>query len=382
MFKRISRLELEIANSNHYRIINDQNIILTKQNILYSINPETNQELAQLEFEKEIQELIPIDSNELIIFMGKKSKRLDFASWRKIDDSEFEKYRVSPIKPYNNLVFVRIPDEIDNDKEYRGLYSLEQRHIIWQSDLVHNPIILGGSLFSNNFVDGKVERFDLQTGNLLWSQSVVEPGRHTEIGLGSKRIIHEGEVDNFLGVYKNILWLVLKNGLLLGLDVESGRILHEIKEPSVFPDTFQLIKSQELNFFYSAFSMLDAENGKIFKLFQSNSSGAPVFYHEIDLESAELQLKIEQISFANPDSFYMAGGAIGFRWPFDSDYIYLCNYRDYQIALFDRRTKKIEWVHEMEVDEKNKSFIIKMKVQGNRWYILDYSKTLYVYERV
>ena len=216
-----------------------------------------------------------------------------------------------------------------------------------------------------------------ENSHSLWSLSVADLGRHY---FKSEKRWEKGEVDKFLGIYKMVLWVLLKNGLIIGLDIETGKIVHEIKEPVEYPLAYTLL-DKELNNFYGKPSMLDSVKGKIIGIAQSGIAGSFPSYYEIDLDIPIVQLKIMQRPNDDFQGFHADGGAIGYAWPFDNDYIYLCNYRDYKLALFNRMAKQIDWVHQMEVDPAKKTFIIKMEVHGNRWYVLDNSKTLYVYER-
>jgi outer membrane protein assembly factor BamB len=376
MYFFVNKLELKIVNGELFKINNNESVLAAIGDKLYNINIRSGQKILIHNFEREIQDLIQSNSDELIVFMGKKSKRFSLSDLKQIDDSEFEKYRISPIPAIGENVFVRIQNDGDSSVNYRGLYSIKEKMLLWKSKNLNNPVAIGEYIFSNSFT--RIERFDFSTGELLWSRSVEEAGKYY---FKPDKKWNEGEVERFLGVYKELLWVVLKNGLLIGLDVGTGRIVHQIKEPVTYPKSYKLFGDEYPNQYYCEPCLLDKSNGKVIGLTQSNSHESNIMYYEINLSSENYGLEIAELNASKFGNSHIEGGAIGYSWPFDNEYIYVCNYRDYKIALFSRNTKNIEWVHEIEVDSSKKSFIIKMEIQGNRWYILDNSKTLFVYER-
>ncbi len=369
MFKCINTLAANFVG----RFLIDDNFLYLKNNsTLTKLDISNGQIIKSLNVGEEIDSIINA-GNEIIVYFSSKSKRLTKVPFSLINDKEYELLHPYHQPPYNNLQLILVGDDVL--ERNCGLFNLQTKEILWVNGRIFNPIILTGCLLSDSV--SKIERFDLLTGELLWSQLVSEIGRHY---LKFDKRWEKGEVDKFLGIYKMVLWVLLKNGLIIGLDIETGKIVHEIKEPVEYPLAYTLF-DKELNNFYGKPCMLDSVKGKIIGIAQSGIAGSFPSYYEIDLDIPIVQLKIMQRPNDDFQGFHADGGAIGYAWPFDNDYIYLCNYRDYKLALFNRMAKQIDWVHQMEVDPAKKTFIIKMEVHGNRWYVLDNSKTLYVYER-
>ena len=378
MFSFIKKIELGIANKEHFKIKNNESVVVSIGTRLSRVDLFTDNKILIHDFEREIQELIPLNSNELIIFMGKKSKLLNLRDWRMIKDDEFEKRRISPITPTNGKTFIRIQDDVNPDITRRGFYDIKEKKILWESEILNNPILINDSIFSNSIT--KIERFDFRTGELLWSRPINETGKY--FSKPDKKWI-EGEVDKFLGIHKELLWVCLGNGLLIGMDVKSGAVIHQVGGPKQYPAELHMMEeTRAQNFFYNHYSIFDNENGKIIRLWHAGYSNADFDWNfEVDLNVQEPNLTISNVENTTGQPFIIDGNPCPV-WPFDDKYIYVCNYRDYKMALFNRKTKKIEWVHEMEVEPSKRSFIIKMEVYGNRWYILDNSKTLFIYEKL
>lgn len=90
----------------------------------------------------------------------------------------------------------------------------------------------------------------------------------------------------------------------------------------------------------------------------------------------EPKLLIEPVAnTSGDDSFKIQSGRLP-TFPFDDDFIYACNYQESKIALFNRKTKTIEWVQPL--DTQNGAIIIDMKVDGSRWMIWDYGNNLHI----
>lgn len=380
MFILEGHFELGIINRELYKIINNEWAVTAKGTCLSRISLLNFKRDSAIEFDREIQELLFGDLEELIVFMGKKSKRLNLVNWTKIEDGEFEKYRISPMSIFGGNIFVRLEGEVKPGLRTRGLYNVYEKRILWKSEAINNPVIMNGLIFSNSI--NKVERFDLETGEMLWSQSVLKLGSYYVDKLEFNRKVHEGEVDCLLGIYKKVLWILLNNGMLLGLDIETGDIVDKVGAPKQYPaELFMMEETRESNFYYNHQSIFDSKQGKIIRLWHAGNSDANyAWYFEVDLNSTMPELAISKVDNITNRPFTIDGNPCPL-WPFDDDYMYVCNYRDYKLALFNRKTKKIDWIHQMEADSVKKSFIIKMEVRENYWYVLDNSKTLYVYKR-
>ena len=371
MFQKVNQIAL--SPSGKY-LINVNSILIADQSNLYCLDIISGQEKGILKFDKEIQELIDY-GKEVIVFMGKKSSRVNVEEWHIITDPQFDAFRLRPRSPFENKILVRLPGK-DEISTVNGLYDIAIKKLLWTNDQLTNPLIISGHLFSYN--DSEMRYHRLETSENIWKLSVKELGRHYFI---ADKEWKDGKLKELLGIHNDILWVLLYNASIIGIAMETGSSLYEIKGPSSVPSKFGKLEDKGYNFWYNYNSLLDEQQGKIIALLYSGYSTEQFnCYYEIDLNSSHPQLVVSEIKNITDIPFKIDGNPCPI-WPFDDEYVYLCNYRDYKLALFNRKTKQIDWVHQMEIDSVNRSFIIKMKVQGTRWYVLDNSKTLHVYEK-
>ncbi|MBX3254497.1 MAG: PQQ-like beta-propeller repeat protein [Chitinophagaceae bacterium] len=313
---------------------------------------------------------------EVIAFYSSTGSRIDRNTFSKIEDDDFESMRFQQVSPVRDMLLGR--KYVDDD--YRGtfLYNIKDSKQVWLSKLPINPIILDDYCFSSN--TDKVERIDIETGAIIWTQSISKIGSYY-IPFG--KATREGEVRRFLGVYKDVLWVELTNGVLLGYDVMNGNLKHELRGcPKYNEDMFIVIENAEKNnTFITKNCLFDKHNGKIILLtaYSSTHGGNPAnCYCEVDLNSEKPALTIEPVLTIGEEGFVVQGGASPV-FPFDEDYIYTCDFQESKIGLFNRKTKEIEWVHKLDTEKG--AIITKMEVVNTNWFVLDYSKKLHVFER-
>ncbi|MBY0349152.1 MAG: hypothetical protein K2W79_12905 [Hydrotalea flava] len=362
------------ASYRQHLLIDKEYLYLAKETELFKI------ELTSGLVSESITLLDKIDSlannnEEVIVYFSSKSKRIKKNGLVPIDDFEYEELIPYQINPSGNLFLISIGEDIFNRQ--CGGYDIKEKKTLWINGNISNPIVLRGHFFT--YINDKIQRFDLNTGILIWTCLIQELGKYYN---KIENKWHDGEVYSFLGIYNGFLWVCLNNGLLIGIDISTGSIMQKVGVPNQYPPELHMLdETIQQNFFYNHYSIFDEKNGKIIRLWHagySNESFNWIF--ETDLNTNKPELTISKVKNTTGIPFVIDGNPCPI-WPFDDEFIYVCNYRDYKIALFNRKTKQIEWVHEIEVEPPKRSFIIKMEVQGNRWYILDNSKTLYVYER-
>jgi hypothetical protein len=370
MFKLIKKIPV---GYRQHLAIDELYLYLAKENELTKVEL-TSESVCQNVILHEKIDSLTQTNDDIIVYFSSKSKRIKKDGLMPIDDAGYDDLIPYQLIPFDNLQLILVGEDIF-DRQC-GVYDIEEKKILWVNGNVGNPIILNGNLFAN--LDNKVERFDLNTGSLIWSRLIQEHGKYDN---RREMKSHDGEVDNFLGIYNGAVWICLKNGLLIGLDIVTGSVLHQVGAPQKYPPELYMLKETiEQNFFYNHQSVFDEKNGKIIRVWHAGYSEAHFDWSfEVDLNKPEPEVVIEKIENTTGALFSIDGGPSPI-FPFDDEFIYTCNFRDRKIALFNRDSKKIEWVH--EIGEGEGSFITKMEVKNNRWYIQDYSQTLRVYERV
>ena len=70
-----------------------------------------------------------------------------------------------------------------------------------------------------------------------------------------------------------------------------------------------------------------------------------------------------------------------YSFPIDEQFIYFCDDRQGKIGVFDRDKKEVVWSYELDMERDGIAQILEMKYADNRWYVLDRSDTLHIFER-
>ena len=340
MFKYIN--QHHILSSNNY-VVSEDILYFSENGIVFQKDIVNNIILKELNAKDKIYLLLN-NETEILVFFSSKGKRILKETFTLINDANYDELVSYQQIPFNNLQFILVGEDILETK--CGLYDISQKKILWVRENPINPIIVSGYFFSNLFE--KIERRDLQTGNLIWSFSVIELGRHY---LKLEKKMGESAIDIILGIYKEVLWLCLKNGLLLGIDINTGKILHQVGAPIQYPSELNMMEDTRAdNLFYNRYSFLDKKNGKIIRLWHAGYNDNDFdWYFETDLNQPNPQLVISKVENATQMPFVIDGNPCPI-WPFDDEYIYVCNYRDCILALFGRNKKRIEWVVQMEME--------------------------------
>lgn len=178
----------------------------------------------------------------------------------------------------------------------------------------------------------------------------------------------QAEVIKFLGGYKNELWLILNNGALLALNIETGKETRYIKEGKMIigESDFEDFKG---NFGYD--TILDKENGLIFNL-------SRYFYIEFNLNSNKEYFN----SYSFKESSINHKLNLNYIGGYDTESIFAYEGSDNNcFAVFSRQKKEIVLSKEIK-EVKNKFPAIRdMKYAAGKIYVLDHNNTLHLFNK-
>lgn len=212
----------------------------------------------------------------------------------------------------------------------------------------------------------------------LWKYTIPE-NQYDWYNLGSVYISErsvpiKAEIKRILGVYNEVVWIALNSGRLLGLDIYTGNLQHDLAVPTNFFAYF----SEEFNQFDSAAdSLLDEKRGVIFGL-------GLTYYWEVNLVNPESEYILHDIS-EQRNKKLIGGGGIAqelvwkdeeiffYEWSFAQDPSY--------VGIFNRNTRVITWTSRELGDEGIFKGVKKVDYCDNRLYVLDGAKTLHIFER-
>lgn len=184
----------------------------------------------------------------------------------------------------------------------------------------------------------------------------------------------EDNIQNYIGLFENVLWVGLSSGRLLAIDIENGSRKHQIGfNESDFPNfSFEIKEKDYLPF--GELMQLDEDAGEIIGLRDKYLIKIDLGQLEprrryLDVGQSMIEHKISS-SYRN-DSF-----------PIDEQFIYFCDDRQGKIGVLDRNKKEVVWSYELEMKRDGIGQILEMKYCNKRWYVLDRNETLHIFERI
>ena len=252
----------------------------------------------------------------------------------------------------------------------KNLYDLNERYEILTSSTIY--LIDSNKFYKKNFDLNLIEAYMFPSSKKLWQLELSNLGKFKTEFAGEK----EYEVKQFVGVFKDILWVFLNSQQFIGLNIHSGTIIHLLKgvkkenfigqtEVPVYDDTY---------LFYESNYILDDKTGKIIAI-------AIDLFYEIDLNNELPTIKSYGLlkQYKNK-GFYNQG--ISNKLILIDNNLYFHNHNDLKFAIFDIDTKQIIYVSEKLTNDQTKRREIKdLQVANNKVYVLDSTGDLHIFEK-
>lgn len=258
---------------------------------------------------------------------------------------------VSYINKENGYLYVKVNDLFVKTHIKKNLYHYHNYY-----NLLENSIICYNLLFP---IENILWQYDLST-KYNWQQKADY--------IDDPDVEKQAEVIKFLGVYKNELWLVLNNGALLALDIETGTESRYIKEGKMIVGESDY---EDFKGYFGYDTVIDEENGLIFNLSRH-------FYIEYNLKSENTYF--DSYSFKESSQKHKLN--LNYVGGFDEEYIYSYEGSDNnRFAIFSREKKEIIWSSEIEEVKGKFPAIRDLQYGAGKIYVLDHDNTLHIFER-
>jgi outer membrane protein assembly factor BamB len=173
------------------------------------------------------------------------------------------------------------------------------------------------------------------------------------------------EINKFIGVAENKLWVALNHHTIIALDVETGRLLHQIHDIPDFrcewlPSAIPLSEA----------TMFDEKENKLIGFmwefyWEINPADGAITLWDLTTELLPQKLRSDLSHFVLTDG-----------------HIYFASHNDSKLGALNRNTKKIDWQYAFEKDEKGLEPRI-MNIQGNDKMLgaLSSKGNLYLFEK-
>ena len=251
--------------------------------------------------------------------------------------------------------------------------------------LMYNDLeLLRGKILSSYIFDdllffekeSKIQTINFLSGQFLWEFSLSSLGKGKDYNTDEE---FDYEVEQFVGIYNNILWVYIERGGFIGLDIQTGELKHRIlgiPKGNLLGKVDSYVDNEEFYIFYRAKFILDEKKGIIIGLIADR-------FFEIDLNKEKITPMLygmwDKMEKMNLKKYGVNGNT-----SLQGDLLYFYNDKELQFGILDINTKEIIYVSEpIAVVERDDSFtrLRDLKVSENKVYILDSNHTLHIFEK-
>lgn len=272
-----------------------------------------------------------------------------------------DKFRLSSISYPYLIYYIK-----SNPRKY-GLYDFLNKSIISETDKW-----LGSDIFFENIfgsINGNITCRSINSQNLNWQTDISQIGKYIPFLEEEEK---EGDVKNFVWVYKNELIVQLTGGKFIGIDVETGTINWEQNRVQNNKTSHTI----DFNFGEPYHPFLNEEKGMIYILqgeafieFDLKTKIATYTWSSLELTSENYVFIRQSRLFDNKILFSaFRKGNIG---------------NDDTIGIFDIEKKEIIWQYTFDFEKDN--FIPNsqnsIQMNDNNVYVLDWKGTLHIFEK-
>ena len=263
--------------------------------------------------------------------------------------------------------------EVD-DKPQEGIYDFEKKKILFEATSWLGRSIIDKYIFRD--FKKKIACRKIDSDSILWEFSLASLGKGKDYNTNEE---FDYEVEQFVGIYNNILWVYIERGGFIGLDIQTGELKHRIlgiPKGNLLGKVDSYVDSEEFYIFYRAKFILDEKKGIIIGLIADR-------FFEIDLNKEKITPMLygmrDKMEKMNLKKYGVSGNT-----SLQGDLLYFYNDKELQFGILDINTKEIIYVSEpIAVVERDDSFtqLKDLKVSENKVYILDSNHTLHIFER-
>ncbi|WP_421498024.1 hypothetical protein [Flavobacterium columnare] len=272
-----------------------------------------------------------------------------------------DKFRLSSISYPYIIYYIK-----SNPRKY-GLFDFLNKSVISEA----NEWLGSDVFFENVFgcINGNITCKSIFNQHLKWQTNISQIGKYIPFPEAEEK---EGDVKNFVGVYKYELIVQLTGGKFIGIDVETGTVNWEQNKVTINQTSLHF----DYNFSDPYHPFLDEEKGMIYILqgevfieFNLNTKIAAYTWTSLELPT-ENYVFIRQSLLVNNKILFSAfrKGNIG---------------NDDTIGIFDIETKQIVWQHTFDFEKNNFIPNSQNAIQMNETsvYVLDWKGTLHIFEK-
>jgi hypothetical protein len=296
-------------------------------------------------------------------------------------DKSFERITnhktIHAIDEQNKMLLLCSDLKLDAQNEIVGtlsLFNLKKRAEIPNTAFplgkVSQPILCKTDLY---FVSDRhvITAYDIITQKTLWA---FDTYRLSKDGLWVDPITHDKgghTIISLIRVIDKILWLNVKGGILLGIDVQTGKPVHCLK-------TVTKMNAAEDNYPYWHLPLYDSYlvsyDEKANKLFSISTC----HYWEADLTEKQPQIRmwLLQAEFKKHEMDYQGGKP----YVVTDSHIYFIDTHYPRLGALNRQTLQLQWVCHLSKEFPELTMLVKLEVLGKKIYLRDLQNKLFIFE--
>ncbi len=283
-------------------------------------------------------------------------------SLKKFASEDYKQSSIDPHSSHFDIQTIIMLKDFDK-KRFFGLFDVKNADLIWVKEyhisIINN--INSINIFAST-IPSNVLCFDKKNGLLLWQTDL---SGHFYDFHGNRL---EATILEILGVYEDILLVMLSNHCLVALSVATGEVLWEKIPYSDVPDMFGGVIG----------AVLEVQNHQI------------VWYNSFSYFVFNLQNKVGILLKSYPHTDKSQPPFTIKKSVFTEEYIYFIASQKSVIlnnivGVFNRKTLKIDWQEEVDILPKTNAdpynSFTDIQVGDNKIYVLNTEGTLWIFER-
>ena len=160
-----------------------------------------------------------------------------------------------------------------------AIYDFEKKKILFEATSWLGRSIIDKYIFRD--FKKKIACRKIDSDSILWEFPLSSLGKGKDYSTDEE---FDYEVEQFVGIYNNILWVYIERGGFIGLDIQTGELKHRIlgiPKGNLLGKVDSYVDSEEFYIFYRAKFILDEKKGIIIGLIADR-------FFEIDLNKEKI----------------------------------------------------------------------------------------------
>ena len=254
-------------------------------------------------------------------------------------------------------------------KNYFNILDLEINQLIFKEYIPYKLYVEKNIIIAYDIFEGEIKRINTDT-ETLWQFTIASLG-------DSPYPDEEDKIGEFLGITNNYLWIVSNLGRLIALDIETGEV-QKVASPHTTDEKYNYHLNKAFGHIY-----IKQEDGNLYCM----------SYNMVTIIDTQTFTIKEEYNFREEDPEGMGQYEFVYKSLLQEDYFTFLGskHKEYGgigwIGIFDYKARKLVWEYELITQEErntSRNQLVPSQplyISGNKLYIKDVKKNLYIFER-